>query len=145
MNNVKPLRPLQLVALKQIAMGTPDYQVAAMLNVSVMTIYRWKRLPEFQSRLSAIAASGLEEIAQKINAAALTAVENIQAILCDMALPTATQIKLSLGVLNAMPALNAALEKGLRHRAADFDPGERWTGPYTYDSTNRDQCRSIEI
>lgn len=145
MKNMKPLKPVQLVALKLIAEGTPDYKVAETVEVSVMTIYRWKRLPEFESRLNAIAISGLEEITQKMNAAALTAVENIQSILCDMTLPTATQIKLSLGVLNAMPAMNAALEKGLRHRAADFDPLERWSGPHTYDNDNGGHCGSIEV
>ena len=143
--NMKPLKPVQLSAIQLIAIGTPAVKVAERLDVSEMTIYRWRRLPEFEARLNAITESGMEEIAKRLNAAALTAVENIQSILCDMTLPTNTQIKLSLGVLNAMPAMNAALERGLRHRLGDFDPRQRWTGPYTYDSDSGDHCGSIEV
>ena len=82
----KSLKPVQLYALKLIALGTPDYQVAARLEVSVMTIYRWKRLPQFEAKLNAITTSGLEQIVKKLNIASLTAVETLQEVLNDMSL-----------------------------------------------------------
>lgn len=137
----KSLKPVQLTALKLIAMGTPDYQVAERLDVSAMTIYRWKRLPQFESRLNAITSSGLEQIAKTLNAAALTAAETLQEILCDMSQPTATRMKAALGVLNAMGPVNAALEKSLQHRVADFDLAQRYSDQgYTYDSRGK-PCR----
>jgi transposase len=126
MNNVNSLKPRQLNAIKLLAMGTPAYQVAERLEVSTMTLYRWQRQPEFESRLNALAYSGLEEIAKQMNAASLTAVETLQQILCDMREPTTMRMKAALGVLNAMPAINSALEKGLHHKLADFDLQRRW-------------------
>lgn len=122
----KSLKPVQLTALKLIALGTPDYQVAARLEVSVMTIYRWKRLPQFESRLNAITTSGLEQIVKKLNITSLTAVETLQEVLNDMSLTPLIRMRAALGVLNALPAVNSALEKGLQHRAADFDLKQRW-------------------
>ncbi len=136
MKNEKSLKPVQLSALKLIAMGTPDYQVAERLDVSAMTIYRWRRLPEFEAKLNAVTSSGLEEISKTLNATALTAVETLQEILCDLSQPVPIRMRAALGVLGAMPAVNGALEKGLRHRAADFDLTQRFgVQGYTYDSS----------
>lgn len=129
MENVKPLKPRQLSAIQLLAVGTPAYQVAERLEVSTMTIHRWQQLPEFDSKLHSITNSGLEEIAKKMNIAALTAVETLQEILCDMREPTNVRMKAAIGVLNAMPSVNGALEKSLSHRDADFDLRKRWSGP----------------
>ena len=132
MENVKRLKPQQLQAVKLLAVGTPAYQVAARLEVSTMTIYRWQRIPEFESKLNAITSSGLEEIAKQLNAAALTATETVQEILCDLTQPSPLRLKAALGVLHVMPAINGALEKVMQHRVADFDLGQRFAG-VTYD------------
>jgi hypothetical protein len=138
MKSVKPLRPLQLSAIQLLAVGTPASHVAEKLDVSAMTIYRWQRLPEFEAKLTSITSSGLEELARQMNAAALTAVENLQSILCDLSLPRSDRIKASLGVLNAMAAVNGALERSIRHGVADFDPEQRWHGQgCTYDATGQ--------
>jgi hypothetical protein len=129
------LKPKQLSAIRMLAMGTPAYRVAAQLEVSTMTIYRWRRLPEFDAKLTSIANSGLEEIAKKMNATALTAVETLQEVLCDLSQPVPLRMKAALGVLGAMPSLNGALERSLQHRLADFDLAQRFDGPiFTYDS-----------
>lgn len=143
--NMKPLKPVQLSAIQLIAVGTPLAKVAESLAVSQMTIWRWRRIPEFEAKLAAITESGMEEITKKLNATALTAVEVLQDLLCDMTQPSSVQIKVALGILNSMPAMNAALEKGLRHRLGDFEPQTRWSGLYTYDSDNGDHCGSIEV
>jgi hypothetical protein len=99
-----------------------------------MTIYRWSRQPEFEAELRSITSSGLEEVAKKMNAATLTAVETLQEVLCDMSQPTGIRVKAALGVLGVMPAINHALEKSLKHRAADFDLQKRFSGtPFTFD------------
>lgn len=101
-----------------------------------MTLYRWQRLPEFEAKLNSIAHSGLEEIAKKMNATTLTAIETLQEVLCDMREPTGTRMKAALGVLSNMAAVNNALERSLQHRAGDFDLQERWSGPaFTFDSS----------
>ena len=135
------LKPAQINALKLLAMGNSDTQVAEMLEVTTMTIYRWKRLPEFEAKLNSITHSGLEEIAKKMNATTLTAVETLQEILCDLREPSSTRLKAALGVLGTMASVNSALEKSLKNRVADFDLRQRFTGPvYTYDeSGNRYQ------
>ncbi len=149
MKNGKALKARQLNALQLLAAGTPAYQVAERLEVSTMTIYRWQQLPAFEAKLNAIASSGLEEIAKKLNVAALTALENLQMLQCDMALPITLRVKVGLGVLGAMASLNGVLQKGLRHRVADFDLEQRWNNSgYTFDragnpcSANREPCNA---
>lgn len=134
MKKTQALKPLQLNAIQLLAVGTPATQVAEMLQVTTMTLYRWRQLPEFEAKLNSITHSGLEEIAKKMNVAALTATEVLQEIMNDMSLPQTTQIKAALGVLRAIPAVTGALEKSLQHRVADFDLRTRWSGPaFTYD------------
>lgn len=132
---MKKLKPRQLSAIQLLAVGTPAYQVAERLEITTMTLYRWQRLPEFEAKLRNITNSGLEELAKKINIAALTAVETLQDILCDVREPTTIRMKAAIGALNAMPKVNTVLEKSLGHRAADFDLRKRFSGPaFTYDS-----------
>ena len=122
----KLLKPVQLTALRLIASGTPDCQVASTLNVSVMSVYRWKRLPAFEAKLNSITSSGMEQIATTLNAAAISAAETLSEILNDMSQPTNTRMRAALGVLNALGPVNSALERGLQHRAADFDLAQRF-------------------
>lgn len=130
----KSLKPVQLLALKLIVLGTPDNQVAARLDVSAMTIHRWKRLPAFEAKLNAITSSGLERIVKMLNITSLTAVETLNEMLNDMSVPATIRMRAALGVLNALPSVNGALEKGLQHRAADFDLKQRWNSQgRTYD------------
>lgn len=136
MNNVRSLKPKQITALQLLAMGTPVYQVAERLEISHMTLYRWQRQPAFEAKLRSLTNSGLEEVAKKMNATTLTAIETLQEILCNMREPTNTRMKTALGVLNAMAIVNSALEKSLQHRAGDFDLRERWNGNhFTFDSS----------
>lgn len=136
MKTEKTLKPVQLTALKLIALGTPANQVAERLEVSAMTIYRWQRLPAFQDKLGCISSSGLQEMAKKLNAASLTAIETLQETMCNMAESPSIRIKAAIGVLNAMASVNNALEKGLQHRLADFSLQDRFNGPsFTYDSS----------
>ncbi|MGA7178138.1 MAG: helix-turn-helix domain-containing protein [Thiobacillaceae bacterium] len=145
MKRSQALKPLQLQALQLLAMGTPANQVAERLEVTTMTLYRWRQLPAFADKLHSITHSGLEEIAKKMNATILTAVETLQEILCDMREPTQTKMKAALGVLNAMSAVNGALEKSLQHRVGDFDLKKRFSGPcYTYDSSGN-PCRQTTV
>lgn len=138
MTRPKTLKPKQMNAIRLRAAGTPAYQVAERLEITTMTLYRWKQLPEIEQTLNAVAYSGLEEIAKKVNIAALTAIETIQDILCNMAEPTEVRMKAAMVALRAMPLVNGVLEKGLQHRGADFDTRERFSGPaFTYDSTGR--------
>jgi hypothetical protein len=142
MENVRSLKPKQINAIQLLAVGTPAYQVAERLDVSAMTIHRWQQIPEFEAKLHSITNSGLEEIAKKMNIAALTAVETLQEAMCDMSEPITTRMKAATGVLNAMPSVNGALEKCLVHRAADFDLKTRFRGQaYTYDS-NGNPCQT---
>jgi hypothetical protein len=101
--------------------------VAEKLDISCMTIWRWRQSEEFESRLNAVAASGLQEVGKQINQTALVAVAVLQQLLGDMTQPTNVQIKVALGVLNSMPNINAAIDKALLHRAADFDPESVWS------------------
>lgn len=133
----KSLKPVQLSALKLIAMGTPDCQVASTLNVSVMSVYRWKRLPAFEAKLNSITSSGMEQIATTLNAAALSAAETLSEILNDMSQPVPIRMRAALGVLNALGPVNSALERGLQHRAADFDLGQRFNQGHTYDAVGQ--------
>lgn len=138
MSQSKTLKPKQLNAIRLLAAGTPACQVAERLEITTMTLYRWKQLPEFEQTLNAIAYSGLEEVAKKVNIAALTAAETLQEILCDMSHPVEVRMKAALAALKVQPAINGAIEKGLQHRVADFDTRERYSGPvFTYDSAGR--------
>jgi hypothetical protein len=135
MQKAQALKPLQLNALQMLAMGTPANQVAERLEVSTMTIYRWRRLPEFEAKLRSITSSGLEVIAKKMNSTTLTAIETLQEIMCDLMEPSTVRMKAAIGVLGAMSAVNGVLEKSLQHRVADFDLKQRFSGPtFTYDS-----------
>jgi len=135
MKNDRALKARQLNAVQLLAVGTPAYQVAAKLEVSTMTIYRWQKLPEFEAKLNAIASSGLEEIAKKMNATALTAVETLQEIMCDLREPSSSRMKAAIGVLGAMSSVNSALERSLKHRVADFDLNNRLGDrAFTYDA-----------
>lgn len=135
MNNVRALKARHLTAIKLLAVGTPTKQVAEILEVSTMTLWRWQRLPEFDAKLRSVASSGLEEVTKKMNAAALTAIETLQEAMCDMSEPTATRMKAAMGVLNVMPSVNGILEKALQHRVGDFDLQQRWGDGFTYDSS----------
>ncbi len=147
---LQSLKPRQLNAIKLLAMGKPIIEVAEILQVTTMTVYRWQKQPEFSSKLNWIANSGMEELAKKMNSTALTAVETLQEILCDPTLPRPIQIKAALGVLNAMTSVNVALERGLKHRTADFDLRKRWGSAgdpaFTYDANGNEIVfnRSIE-
>jgi hypothetical protein len=135
MNNVSSLKARQLNAIQLLAVGVPAYKVAAKLEVSTMTIYRWQKLPAFEEKLNAIATSGLEEIAKKMNATTLTAVETLQEILCDMTLPTPIRMKAALGVLGSVASVNNMLEKTQRYGAADFDLQQRFSErAFTFDA-----------
>ena len=135
MNNVKSLKARQLTAVKLLSIGTPANQVAAQLEVSTMTIYRWKRMPEFEAMVGSIALSGLEEIAKKMNATTLTAVETLQEILCNMNEPVNLRLKAALGVLHNAASVNNMLNKTHRFGASDFDVNKRFFEPsFTYDA-----------
>ena len=126
MKHKKKLKAKQLKAVQLLAMGEPKNVIAAKLEITTMTLYRWQKQPEFNSKLNFIAHSGLEEIAKKMNATTVTAIETLQEAMCDMREPSTVRIKAAIGVLNAMPTVNRPLEKGLKHRVADFDLRERW-------------------
>ena len=123
------LKPRQVLALQLLAAGRPVSEVATVVNVSSMTVFRWKQSPAFRSRLELVTHSGLEELAKKVNATAITAIETLQETLCDMTLPVALRVKASIGVLGAMASVNAALSKRLQDGVADFDLGARFAGP----------------
>lgn len=123
------LKPRQVYALQLLAAGRPTSEVAAVVNVSAMTIFRWKQSPAFRSRLELVTHTGLEELAKKVNATAITAIETLQETLCDMTLPVSLRVKASIGVLGAMGSVNAALSKRLLDGAADFDLSTRFVGP----------------
>ncbi|WP_405048364.1 helix-turn-helix domain-containing protein [Rhodoferax sp.] len=123
------LKPRQVHALQLLAAGRPVSEVAVVVNVSTMTIFRWKQIPAFRSRLELVAHTGLEELAKKVNATAITAIETLQETLCDMTVPVALRVKASIGVLGAMGSVNAALSKRLQDGVADFDLSTRFTGP----------------
>ena len=134
MKHKKKLKAKQLKAVQLLAMGEPKNVIAAKLEITTMTLYRWQKQPEFNSKLNFIAHSGLEEIAKKMNATTVTAIETLQEAMCDMREPSTVRIKAAIGVLNAMPSVNGALEKGLKHRVADFDLRERWNDiGFSYD------------
>jgi hypothetical protein len=136
MEQAKALKPKQLNAIKMLATGIPAYVVAERLEVTTMTLWRWQRLPEFENTLNSISHSGLNELARKINIAALTAVEVVQECLCDMREPSATRLKAAAIALRAMPGVNSALTNA--HLSADFDTRSRSTGPaFTYNGQGR--------
>ncbi len=134
MHKANSLKPLQLSAIQLLAIGTPANQIAARLEITTMTLYRWQKLPEFETKLRALTSSGMEEIARKMNIAGLTAIEVLQEIMCNIAESKTTQMKAAIGVLNAMSAVNGVLEKSLKHRVGDFDLQKRWNETaFSYD------------
>ena len=114
------LKPAQINAIKLLSMGTPANQVAAQLEITTMTLYRWQKMPEFESVLRNTSFSGLEEIAKKMNVTTITAIETLQEFLCNMGESNNIRLKAALGVLGAMASVNNALDKSLKHKAADF-------------------------
>ena len=136
---VDSLKPRQLQAIRLLATGTPLCKVAETLEVSTMTLHRWRRHPEFEAQIRSITQSGLQEIAKKMNAATITAIETLQETMCNLTQPAALQVKAALGVLHSMASVNNALEKALAHGAADFDAQNRFAaGPtFTYGSDGR--------
>jgi len=129
MEPAKPLKPKQINAIKLLATGVPLCQVAEKLEVTTMTLYRWQKLPEFEQKLHSISYSGMDEIAKKLNQAALTGAEILLEVMDDLREPSATRLKAALGALNALPKVNGALERGLQHRVADFDLRTRFNRP----------------
>ncbi len=129
------MKPRQVQALQLLATGRPVNQVAAMVDVTPMTVFRWKNTPAFRSRLELVTNSGLESLAKKVNATAITAIETLQETLCNMALPDQIRVKAALGVLNAMGSVNAALSRRLHDGVADFELSTRFDGPvFSHDS-----------
>lgn len=145
MDNTKSLKARQLNAVQLLAVGVPAYKVAAQLEVSTMTIYRWQKLPAFEEKLNAITTSGLGEIAKKMNATTLTAVETLQEILCDMTQPTLIRMKAALGVLGSVASVNNMLEKNVKHGVADFDLQQRFSEhAFTFDA-NGNRFSAVEF
>lgn len=139
MKDVKMLKARQLQAIQLLALGTPIVKVAERLDISCMTIWRWQRQPAFEAKLNSITSSGLEQVSKTLNSAALSAAETLQEILCDMTQPVPIRMRAALGVLNAMGPVNAALERGLQHRTADFDLARRFSSQarYTYEAAGQ--------
>ena len=133
MNTQKPLKPKQINAIQLLAVGTPAYQVAEKLEITTMTLYRWQKQPEFNSKLNYIANSGLEEISKKMNAATITAIEILQEMMFDFGTPLPTRMKAAQIILNNTSSINGMLEKALKHRAADFDLKDRFENGPSYD------------
>jgi hypothetical protein len=46
-------------------------------------------------------------------------------------------MRAALGVLNALGPVNSTLERGLQHRAADFDLAQRFNQGHTYDAVRQ--------
>lgn len=137
----KTLKPKQISAIKLLATGAPLVRVAERLEVTCMTLHRWKKLPEFERTLNSVSYSGMAELTKKMNAAALTAAETIQEILCNLQEPTALRLKAALGALRAMPAVNTALERGIQHQTADFDLRDRFSGPVFTHNSDGQRCQ----
>ena len=114
------LKPAHFNAIKLLSLGTPAVEVAEKLHITTMTLYRWQKNPEFESVLRNTSFSGLEEIAKKMNVTTITAIETLQEFLCNMGESNNVRLKAALGVLGAMASVNNALDKSLKHRAADF-------------------------
>lgn len=101
--------------------------------MSRITLSRWEKNPHFESQLTSITRSGLEQTAKMLNAASLTAAETLQEILCDMTQPVTIRLKAALGVLNVTPAISSSLQRDL-YQASDFDLKHRGGTQYTYNS-----------
>ncbi len=114
MKNVKPLNPRQLHAIKLLAAGTPDYLVAQRIEVSTMTIYRWKRQEVFNQELRRIAYFGLEDFSKKLNESAVTAIETLQEVMNDLREPSTHRSKVALGIINALPKMQEALSRSVQ-------------------------------
>lgn len=115
MKNVKPLHARQLHAIRLLAAGTPDYVVAQRIEVSTMTIYRWKRQDEFNQELRRIAYCGLEDFSKKLNECAVTALDTLQEVMNDLREPSTHRSKVALGIINAMPKVHDALSRSVRY------------------------------
>lgn len=136
MTQDKPLKALQHNAIRLLAQGETQKNVAQILNISPMTVSRWNNLPNFQTQLQTVTASesGLEALARKSNATALTAVENLQEVLAGVHEPLQVRLQAAQIILRCLPAINAAMERGLKHRRADFLLEQRWERGNIYDS-----------
>jgi len=110
MKKRKSLKPKQITAIQLLATGTPVYQVAEKLEITTMTLYRWQKLPEFNSKLNLIANSGLEETAKKMNAATITAIETMQETMCNYGIPLSLRMKAAVSVLNSTASVNGMLD-----------------------------------
>ena len=115
MKNVKPLHARQLHAIRLLAAGTPDYLVAQRIEVSTMTIYRWKRQDDFNRELRQITYSGLEDFSKKLSDCAVNAIETLHEVMNDLREPSTHRSKVALGVINALPKLQVALAHSARH------------------------------
>lgn len=123
----------QEVAIRMLALGESKSNVATNLDVSRMTISRWQKNPNFESQLTSITRSGLEQTAKMLNAASLTAAETLQEILCDMTQPTAIRLKAALGVLSTLPSISSSLQRDV-YNMSDFDLRQRWGLRSSYNS-----------
>jgi transcriptional regulator with XRE-family HTH domain len=123
----------QQIAVRLLAQGESKSNVAARLDVSRITLSRWEKNPQFESQLTSITRSGLEQTAKMLNAASLTAAETLQEILCDMTQPVTIRLKAALGVLHVTPAISLSLQRDL-YQVSDFDLKHRGGTQYTYNS-----------
>ena len=133
MRHKKKLKDKQIKAMQLLAIGEPKNVIAAKLEITTMTLYRWEKLPEFESKLNYVANSGLEEVSKKMNAATITAIETLQESMFNLGTPLATSMKAAQIILNNTSSVNSMLEKALKHRAADFDLKDRWENGPSYD------------
>lgn len=123
----------QQIAIRMLAQGESKVNVASRLDVSRITLSRWGKNPHFESQLTSITRSGLEQTAKMLNAASLTAAETLQEILCDTTQPIPIRLKAALGVLNVTPAISSLLKRDA-YQVTDFDLKYRWATQYTYNS-----------
>jgi len=121
MKNVKPLHARQLHAIKLLAAGTPDYLVAQRIEVSTMTIYRWKRQDEFSSELRRITYLGMEDFSKKLNDTTLVAIDTLYEVMNRLDEPSRHRSKVALGVLNALPKIQEALARHVQPHTAPPD------------------------
>ena len=57
----KPLDEVQLRAARMIAMGVPYNDIAKQINVTRITLYRWRKLPQFAAELSKLTQEASQE------------------------------------------------------------------------------------
>jgi transcriptional regulator with XRE-family HTH domain len=155
MMDTASLTAKQQIAIRMLAQGESKAIVAARLDVSRMTLSRWEKNPQFESQLTSITRSGLEQTAKMLNAASLTAAETLQEILCDTTLPVQVRLKAALGVLNVTPAISSSLQRDI-YQDTDFDLKHRWATQYTYNAQgevidkrpsgiNQRECRAVAV